>query len=82
MENMIDWPNVMNSDQWIHLKELESRSITFEEGSDILIWGYATKGLFTVKEAYMIKARWGQGNQHQNWRKIWGGKWWSKVAYG
>ena len=37
------------------MKEMEMRKIRIRVGPNILSWGYAMKGTFTVNEAYNLK---------------------------
>jgi len=37
-------------------KEMRTRQIIIRMGPDILRWGHSTKGTFTIKEAYKLKA--------------------------
>lgn len=50
-------------------------------GSDSLIWGQSTKGTFTIKESYDLKAEQEQDGQALLWKKIWKGGWWPKVTH-
>ena len=49
-------PDLMSEDDWEALEEeLNKHFIKAQEGSDILRWGYSSKGSFSIKEAYGIK---------------------------
>ena len=67
-----DWPNAPDTPQWNNYdKELKTRKITSKKGSDILRWGYQTKGMFTIKEAYNIHSQNNNNNSRSIWNKIW-----------
>ena len=58
---------------------MRNRCIRAQEGSDILRWGYSTKGSFSFKEAYSIRIS-GSEEKDDTWRKIWEVNLWPKVA--
>jgi len=47
---------------------------------EILRWGKAIKGTFTVKEAYYLKMHQEREEETTDWRIIWDSKWWSKIT--
>eukprot|EP00253_Pinus_taeda_P030867 PITA_30867 len=76
-----EWTENINLEtEEIFLKEMELRKIRNRNGEDILRWGRTMKGIFTVKEAYFLLTRQNQNEEDQDWKKIWGGKWWPKVT--
>ena len=50
LKDKIHWPKALETQQWENLaKEFKSKKLRHLDGSDILRWGYLTKGLFTIK---------------------------------
>jgi hypothetical protein len=60
--------------------ELRKRNIRYDEGNDILRWGYQPKGTFTPSEAYKIVSNISTPSD-PIWRKIWELDSWPKVSY-
>lgn len=60
--------------------ELWKRSIRYDEGDDILRWGYQPKGTFTPSEAYKIISN-NTTPYDTIWRKIWELNSWPKVSH-
>jgi len=63
-----------------YIRELERRKIRLREGKDILRWGKAMKGTFTVKEAYYWASKEEREMGALEWKKIWEAKWWPKIT--
>ena len=75
-----EWDETIDEDQKeILIKELETRKIKKSTGPDILRWGKATKGTFTVKEAYNLATRREEEEEGKDWKQLWRSKWWPKV---
>lgn len=66
--------------QILFIRELDSRKIKIRSGGDILCWGKAMQGMFTVKEAYYRLTREDRPEDQVDWKKLWEGKWWPKVT--
>ena len=78
----MDWPDAPKTQQWNNLdKELRTRKIMTTTSSDILRWGYQTKGMFTSNEAYIIHSQINNYNMRSIWRKIWSMNHWPKFEY-
>ena len=60
-------------------EELSKRFIKAKNGPDVLIWGYATRGSFSIKEAYNIRIT-RRAAEDDIWKKIWAVNLWPKVA--
>lgn len=61
--------------QLLFIRELDSRKIKIRPGNDILRWGKATQGMFTVKEAYYWFTKEDREEEPVDWKKLWEGKW-------
>lgn len=60
-------------------KELTSRRIRFNTGSDVLRWGYTLKGIYTTKEAYQLMFQ-TQESTDSTWNRICTTGIWPKVS--
>jgi hypothetical protein len=58
---------------------MEARKICIHDAPDILRWGHTTKGVFSIKEAYTLKAIHHWLNKEEIWNKIWKANLWPKV---
>ena len=58
---------------------MDTRRIKKSTGLDILRWQKATKGTFTVKEAYYLATRREEEEEDKDWKQLWRNKWWPKV---
>eukprot|EP00253_Pinus_taeda_P022943 PITA_22943 len=72
--------NINQEQQKEYLKEVESRKIKVRNGEDILRWGKTMKGTFSVKEAYYLTGSQERAEENIEWKIIWDGKWWPKIA--
>jgi hypothetical protein len=76
------WEAAPPTQQWDNFtKELKTRKLRRVAGSDILRWGYTTKGQFTIKEGYYIHSQQIHQIAQPLWKKIWALKHWPKVEY-
>eukprot|EP00253_Pinus_taeda_P031603 PITA_31603 len=76
-----EWMENINQDQQKEYeKEAKSRKIKVRNGEDILRWGKSMKGSFTVKEAYYLIGVQERMEINPEWKIIWEGKWWPKIA--
>ena len=76
-----EWDNNIDEELKARIiKEMDSRRIKNRDGPDILRWGETTKCTFTVKEAYIIKAKKAQEDRTQEWNQLWKNRWWPKVT--
>ena len=60
--------------------DLCSRKIPRHAGMDKLRWGYLNLGNFNIKEAIESLTETHMMEKEAKWRKIWGKKWWPKMA--
>ena len=60
--------------------ELCSRNIPWHDGPDNIHWDYSNLGRFNIREAIGLIAETHRLEKEGKWRKVWGGKWWPKVA--
>jgi exonuclease III len=61
-------------------EQANRRRIPSRNGPDILRWGYATAGTFTIKEAYSIYSNPQAVDKAAIWRKAWNPALWPKVS--
>ena len=75
-----EWDETIDEAQReILIKELDTRRIKNSTRPDILKWGKATKGTFTVMEAYYLATRREEEEEDKDWKQLWRNKWWPKV---
>jgi len=56
-KKIADWGQGIVTEQGEELdKEMSTRKVTIRMGPYSLRWGHSTKGTFTIKEAYKLKA--------------------------
>ena len=60
--------------------ELCTRKIPKNAGPDKLRWGYTNVGNFNIKEEIGLLTETHTLEKDGKWIKIWGGRWWPKVA--
>lgn len=60
-------------------KELNKRSIRYNEDNDILRWGYQPKGTYATSEAYNLVGNFPNPSDPL-WRKLWGLGSWPKIS--
>eukprot|EP00253_Pinus_taeda_P001855 PITA_01855 len=78
-QNIARGSDIWNLSTQTYRKETDSRKIKRRDGRDIFRWGKETKGIFSIKEAYKIKAQDDPGKEEKKWKKIWRTKWWPKI---
>ena len=65
------WPGAPDTLQWYNYdREMQTRKIKIQTGTDILRWGYRTKGMFTINEAYHIQGQNNHASGSPVWKKI------------
>ena len=60
--------------------ELCSRKIPWHDGPYKICWGYSKLGRFNIKDSISLLIETHRLEKEAKWRKMWGGRWWSKVA--
>ena len=56
------------------------RCIRWHDGKDKLRWGYSSKGIFTLKEAYNLLISNNLNPDEKTWSNLWGRKLWPKIT--
>ena len=61
-------------------EELNLWCIRRQKGKDNLRWGYRPKGVFSLKEAYILLFRSSESPAISSWNSLWGKKLWPKIT--
>ena len=75
------WQPDWQGEQYTDIEqELANRKIRQSNQQDKLRWGYTTKGIFTTKEAHLLRYSNLQADKDKIWGQIWHSGLWPKVS--